>query len=114
MTKYKQGEIVLVSVVFSEGTGTKKRPALIISSDSYQEKRQEVIIAAITSNVKRILFGDTMINQWKEAGLLYPSVVTGILQTVKHGMIVQRLGKLSSQDFKKVRENIKEVLRFHT
>jgi len=112
MTKYKQREIVLISVVFSEGTETKKRPALIISGDNYHGKRQEVIIAAVTSNVRRILFGDTIINQWKEAGLLYPSVVTGILQTVKHSMIIQKLGKLSNQDFKKVQENIKEVLHF--
>lgn len=110
MTKYKQGEIVLISVVFSDGKGTKKRPALIISSGNYHEKRQEVIIAAVTSNVKRILFGDTMIEKWKEAGLLYPSVVTGIFQTVKHSMIIQKLGNLSIQDFKTVQANIKEVL----
>ena len=90
----------------------KKRPALIISSDKYHGKRQEIIIAAVTSNVKRILFGDTIINQWEEAGLLYPSVVTGILQTVKHSMIIQKLGNLSNQDFQKVQENIRKALHF--
>ena len=32
--KYKQGDVVLVEVILSEGSGVKKRPALIIS-DKY-------------------------------------------------------------------------------
>ncbi|MDI6791263.1 MAG: type II toxin-antitoxin system PemK/MazF family toxin [bacterium] len=56
MINYKRGDVVLAEVVFSEGTGTKKRPALIISSDEYHHGRQEVIIAAVTSNVKRMLY----------------------------------------------------------
>ncbi|MBN2541497.1 type II toxin-antitoxin system PemK/MazF family toxin [bacterium] len=112
MTKFKHGDVVLVEVVFSEGTETKKRPALIISSDDYHKSRQEVIILGITSNVKRILFGDTKIDSWKEAGLLYPSVVAGIIQTIKQNMIVQKLGALSKQDLEKVKLNIGKTIGF--
>jgi mRNA interferase MazF len=80
MTKYKQQDIVLVDFGFSEGRGFKRRPALIISSDEYCKRRQEVIIAAITSNIERVLVGDTKIEGWKEAGLLYPSLVKRILE----------------------------------
>lgn len=112
MIKYKQGEIVLVNVVFSEGTDAKKRPAMVLSADNYHENREEIIIAAVTSNVKRTLFGDTKIDGWKEAGLLYPSVVTGIIQTVKGSMVARRLGKLSGHDFQKVQENLRKALNF--
>ena len=61
---YKKGDIVLVKVIFSEGSGTKKRPALIISDEYYHNNRQKVIIAAITSNIERILPGDTKIKEW--------------------------------------------------
>ena len=103
MTNYKQQDIVLVNFGFSEETGTKKRPALIISSDNYHQSRQEIIIMAITSNIKRVLFGDTKIEQWEEAGLLYPSLVTGIIRTIKDNMIVRKLGTLLPQDFQKVK-----------
>src|SRR3989304_1391508 len=106
MTKYKRAEIVLVDFGFSERTGSKKRPALIISSDNYHKNRQEVIIVAVTSNTKRVLFGDTRIERWKEAGLIYPSLVTGIMRTIKESMVIHKLGILSQQDFQKVRENI--------
>ncbi|MBC8456477.1 MAG: type II toxin-antitoxin system PemK/MazF family toxin [Deltaproteobacteria bacterium] len=111
MIKFKRGDVVLVEVVFSEGSGTKKRPALIISTDDYNESRQEVIIVAITSNVKRILYGDTKIQNWKDTGLIYPSLVTGIIQTIKSNMITYKLGTLSKQDLKRVQANLKKTLK---
>lgn len=111
MTKYNQQDIVLVDFGFSEGTGSKKRPVLIISSDDYHANRQEVIIMAITHNIKRVLFGDTKIDKWKEAGLIYPSLVTGIIRTIKDNMIIRKLGTLAQQDFQKAQDNLKKAMR---
>ncbi len=110
MTNYKCGDIVLTKVVFSEGEGVKKRPALVVSSNRYHKNRQEVIIAAITSNIYRSLTGDTKINQWNEAGLRFPSIVTGIFQTIKKEMVDRKLGTLSNEDFQRVKENLKIAL----
>jgi len=112
MTKYKRADIVLVDFGFSEGTGSKKRPALIISSDNYHKGRQEVIVAAITGNIKRELFGDTGIDKWKEAGLIYPSLVTGIIRTLKDNMIMRKLGTLLQQDLQKVQKNLGKAMGF--
>lgn len=111
MTKYKRGDIILVEVVFSDRTGTKSRPALIISSDEYNNNRQEIIIAAITSNINRVLFSDTKVSFWKNAGLRYPSLVTGILQTIKGSMISKKLGCLSKEDLLNVERNLESALK---
>ena len=37
MTAYKRGEIVLVPFPFSNQTAAKKRPAVIVSSNAYDE-----------------------------------------------------------------------------
>ncbi len=112
MTKYKRGDIIVIDFGFSEGTGSKKRPALIISSDNYHRGRQEVIIVAITGNIERVLVGDTKIDKWKEAGLIYPSLVTGIIRTIKDSMIINKLGTLLQQDFQKVQKNLGKALGF--
>jgi mRNA-degrading endonuclease toxin of MazEF toxin-antitoxin module len=98
MTVHSRGDVVLVGFVFAEESGKKFRPAVVISSPAYHRGRQEVVVVAITSNVKRRLFGDHLITDWKGAGLLFPSVATGILRTIKRGMIGRKLGSLAKAD----------------
>ncbi len=89
---------MLVGFVFSEGFGKKLRPAVVISSPAFHRARQEVVVAAITSNVMPRLLGDHLIADWKGAGLLFPSVATGILRTIKGTMVARKLGAMSRGD----------------
>ena len=97
-TTYIRGEVVLVDFVFADETDVKLRPALIVSSNRYHRSRQEITTAAITSNVGRRLFGDREIVGWQEAGLRFPSLVTGVIRTVKPQMVRYRLGVLSGEE----------------
>jgi hypothetical protein len=67
-------------------------------------------MAAITSNVDRLLVGDHPIAGWREAGLLFPSVATGIIRTVKQAMIECQLGVMLSADMQTIREKLRQVL----
>jgi len=67
MTGYSRGDVVLVGFVFTDETGVRQRPAVIISSDAYHRGREEVIIAAITSRTDRVLVGDHLISDWRQA-----------------------------------------------
>ena len=111
MIAYERGNIVLVSFVFSDESGAKRRPALIISSDAYHRARQDVIVSAITSNTRRRVFGDHIIADWKSAGLLYPSVATGILRTIKETMIARRLGSMTEPDLEAIDRGLRRALR---
>jgi len=110
MTGYSRRDVVLVSFVFSDETGERRRPAVIVSSDAYHKSRQEAIIAAITSRTDRVLVGDHLIKDWEEAGLLFPSVVTGIIRTMKQGMITRKLGIMSKADMEAVDDNLRVAL----
>lgn len=106
-TSYSRGDVVLVQFVFAEGLGAKRRPAIVLSSPAYHAGRQESIVSAVTSNTDRILFGDHLIRGWKSAGLLYPSVATGIIRTIKQSAIERKLGSLSAFDLKAVQLHLK-------
>ena len=105
-----RGDVVLVGFVFSEETGRKARPAVVISSRAYHRARQEVIVAAITSNVRRRLVGDHFLGDWKAAGLLFPSVVTAIVRTVKRTMIDRKLGSVTKADLQAVDGELRRAL----
>lgn len=44
MTGFKRGEVVLVPFPFTDQTTAKKRPAVIISSDTYNDISSDLII----------------------------------------------------------------------
>lgn len=109
MINYEYGDVVLVKFVFSDGSGVKLRPALVISAKDYNDKRQELVMAAITSNIRRQLFGDTKADDWKSAGLLRASLVTAVIRTIKQSMVVRKLGTLSRKDLHAMEKNLKRV-----
>lgn len=104
------GSLVLVRFVFADERGAKRRPALIVSGAAYHAGRAEVIVAAVTSNVERLLPGDHRLTDWREAGLPKASVVTGILRTIKANMVERALGRLSEADLRAVGERLRGAL----
>jgi mRNA-degrading endonuclease toxin of MazEF toxin-antitoxin module len=109
-TSFNRGDIVLVKFVFADEQGVKHRPGLVVSSEAYHVGRREAILMAITSNVGRLLVGDYKIKAWSESGLLYPSIVTGIVRTIKHDMISRKLGALPPRELQTVEGKLRRIL----
>ena len=101
----------MVGFVFSDESGKKVRPAVVISSAAYHRARQEVVVAAITSNVaRRRLFCDHLISDWRGAGLLFPSVATAIFRTIKRTMIDRKLGTMATPDVEAIDRGLRKAL----
>lgn len=110
MTDYEQGDVVLVQFVFADETGSKRRPAVVVSTREYNHARQEAILAAVTSNVDRLLPGDHFVVGWQKAGLLFPSVATGIVRTVKQAAIERQFGTMPPSDMRAILAQLRSVL----
>jgi mRNA interferase MazF len=52
MTSYDFDDVVLVPFPFTDQTGKKKRPAVVVSSAIYNTTRFDLILMAITSQIK--------------------------------------------------------------
>ncbi len=111
MIGFDRGDVVLVNFIFSDETGVKLRPAVVVSSDEYHARRKEAIILAVTSQTDRLLIGDHLIADWKKAGLLFPSVATGILRTIKQDMVNRQLGIVSPADMQAIDSNLQAILK---
>ncbi len=111
MTTYSFGDIVLVPFPFTDQSTTKKRPAIIISSDQYNRQRPDIIIMAVTSQMQSAdYFGDMTISQWQQAGLLKPSVIKPIFTTVEKGLVLKKLGSMSDNDRKALKRAIQTII----
>jgi mRNA interferase MazF len=54
-TVYKQGDIVLVSFPFTDLASAKRRPAVVISPDAFHRIHEDLILAAVTSQVSPMI-----------------------------------------------------------
>ena len=101
------GDVVLVQFPFTDQSGAKKRPAVIVSSNGYNTNRRDLIIMAITSQVRTPLgFGEALVADWQSAGLIKLSVFKPVFATIEQGLVVRTLGALSVADTLILREAI--------
>lgn len=111
MPAYGFGDVVLVPFPFTDQSGAKKRPAVIVSSAAYNQARRDAVIMAITSQLKPSgIFGEVMVQDWQAASLLKPSAIKPVIATVEQPLVLKRLGQLSSRDQNTLRKTIATII----
>lgn len=98
MTRFEFGDVVLVPFPFTDQSSTKKRPAVVVSAAAYNAERPDVIVMAITSQVRPANRFDVPIQDWQQAKLLKPSVVKPVIATIEQSLVIRPLGRLSERD----------------
>ena len=47
---YEQGDIVLIPVPFTDLSSQRRRPVIVISNSTYNQKTTDIVVVAMTSN----------------------------------------------------------------
>ena len=105
------GAIVLVPFPFTDQTATKKRPAVVVNSRSYNDAKPDIVVMAVTSQLRAsATFGEVWIGDWKSAGLLKPSAIKPVFATLEQSLVIRRLGVLRPGDRTALSTGIEKVL----
>lgn len=111
MTTYNFGDILLVSFPFTDQTSSKKIPAIIISSNTYNQQKLDLIIMAITNQITLPLsFGELSIIDFSAARLIKPSIIKPIIATIEKSLVIRKLGQLQDSDCQNLKNIIKTIL----
>jgi len=111
MTGYEFGDIVLIPFPFTDQTTTKKRPAVVVSSADYHRNHPDIILMAITSQIKSSMaFGEVTLIQWEAAGLLKPSIIKPVFTTVDKNLVIKNLGQLHEEDKQALKKALQTIL----
>jgi mRNA interferase MazF len=93
------GDVVVVPFPFTDQTATKRRPAVVVSSEAYNRERPDIILMALTSQVRPApTVGEAAVVDWQAAGLLKPSVIKPLVTTIEANLVVRRLGTFGAND----------------
>lgn len=105
MSNFNTGEVVLMLFPFSGLSGARRRPALVLIDTG----DEDIVVARITSQTVRDTF-DVELMEWREAGLLLPSVVRlHKLATLEKNLVERRLGSLMAGDWAMVSESLRKM-----
>jgi len=102
----KKGDIVLIPFPFTDLTGNKNRPALVlINSD------EDVSVCFITTQTKRKTEYDLSVQPSDLNGLKKPSLIRlNKLATIDKNLVIGRLGELDLQDIGILNFNLARIL----
>jgi mRNA interferase MazF len=99
MQSYLRGDVVLVRFPFSDLSGAKVRPAIVVNSPHVS---QDVFAIPLTSKTDSLLDGEFVLSEWKNAGLNVASAVKRGLYTLHQQLIVKSVGTISKSDTHKL------------
>ncbi len=101
------GDVVLVD--FPGAEITKRRPAVVVSSESYHSNRPDVILGLLTTRIPPSPCpSDHILKDWKIAGLHHPSCFRSFLITVP-AKAIRGIGHLSEADWIEVQNGLRNA-----
>ena len=106
---YFKNDIILVRYPFSDLSGSKVRPAVVVSAPHIS---QDIIITPLTSKTVSLLEGEFVLAKWSEAGLNVATAVKRGLYTVHQSLVVAVIGKLDDADRKQLEQSLQGWLGF--
>jgi mRNA interferase MazF len=111
MMPFDFGDVVLVPFPFTNQAASKRRPAIVISSKLYNQARPDVIVMAITSQLRPTeALGEVWIVEWEAAQLLKPSAIKPVIATLEQSLVLRRLGALQPGDRSALKGAISEII----
>jgi mRNA interferase MazF len=110
-SRFEFGDVVLAPFPFTDHSGTKKRPAVVVSNAGYNRARRDMVIMAVTSQVRSPLgFGAALISAWQHARFVKESVLKPVFTSIEQGLVLHLMGKLVASDDQALRGIITEVI----
>lgn len=103
-----QKELVLLPFPFSDLEGTKVRPAIVVSNESFNKRSADCIMVPLTTVIKDEPYSVTIDNKDMAAGkLLKPSRVRADkIFAVEKKLITMKIGTINDKTFDKIKTEI--------
>ena len=113
-SSFRKGKIVLAELPYSDENGSKQRPALVISSDAYNQSSPDVILAKITGSDYGTPYELPLnASMLKSGELSKPCYIDlGNFRAVDKKLILRDIATLNEKSIKSCDEKIRKVFGF--
>ncbi len=104
MYKLRQREMALIPIPFSDLKSKKKRPVIVISNNLYNQKTEDIVVVAVTSNIEKKDYSLLITQDDMETGNLpeVSMVRADKIYSLSQLIVVKRLGEIKRASFGKI------------
>ena len=109
---YSQGDILLIPLPFTDLSSMKQRPVLVLSKDEYNGVADDLIVAAVTSNVDTKPYIVPITNSDMDEGSLKINscIRADKIYTLSQDIVIKRFGRVSRETIKKTKEKMWDLM----
>ena len=107
---FKAFDVVAVPFPFTDRDATKRRPALVISNEKFNQQHNQIVLAMITTTTDNAWPSDVTLTNWQKAGLKLSCQLRLKLFTLDQNLVLKAIGHLSSKDVKSVQAALTEYV----
>lgn len=108
----RHGDIVLIPVPFTDLSSQKRRPVVIISNDVYQQQTQDIVVVAMTSNIRPTEYGFVITTEDLVEGILNrPSQIrVDKIYALAQSIVVKTFGRVSDKTILRIHHNLQNLI----
>lgn len=109
---YKQGDVLLIPIPFSDLKSSKKRPVIVLSNSYYNSRTEDIVVAAVTSNLQQKEYAVMFSNEDMLEGVLKVDSCIRLdkIYTLSQYIVVNRFGRVKEEVLDKVKQKINVLM----
>ena len=108
----EQRDLLLVPFPFSDQSGKKVRPVIVISNNDFNIASEDIIVVGVTSNISKDKYTINLTDKDLDEGKLHTNCcikIENILKLDKE-LIVKKIGKVNKNTFKEIVSKLNEII----
>lgn len=112
MSIYRQRDIVLVPFPFSDLSGQKVRPVLVLSNDAYNQQSADVVVCGLTTNLRPASYSIIInVTDVEPPGTLRhrSKIKADTIASLEQSILIKQIPRLRLPVFKQVIAEIEDL-----
>jgi mRNA interferase MazF len=107
MPNYFRNDVLLVRYPFTDLSGVKVRPAVVVHAS---HPSLDSFVVPLTSRLAALQPGEFALVDWEKAGLNVPTAVKRGIYTIHPDLVAKFIGRLSARDSRRLERSLREWL----
>ncbi len=110
----EQRDLLLVPFPFSDQSGKKVRPVIVISNNDFNKYSEDILVVGVTTNISKDKYTVNLRNNDLEIGSLFATccIKAENLLKIDKELIIKKIGKIKIEKVYDVNSKIMEIIKY--